>query len=57
MIIDWVTWSIWLVGFLIMVVWILVPLREFKRLTAKRKAERHAGKNSNTEFPGRRSSE
>jgi|GEM_PF-606133 len=27
--IDWVTWSIWLVGFVILVIWIIVPLKEF----------------------------
>ncbi len=27
---DWMTWGIWAVGFLILVVWIIVPIREFK---------------------------
>lgn len=36
---DWVTWSIWLVGFIIMIVWILVPVKEFKNLLKKRKSE------------------
>jgi len=26
---DWVTWSIWGVGLIITVVWIVVPLKEF----------------------------
>lgn len=26
---DWVTLSIWLVGFIILVVWIIVPMKEF----------------------------
>jgi hypothetical protein len=34
---DWVTWGIWLVGFVILVVWIWVPLREFRRLRAARR--------------------
>jgi len=34
---DWVTWGIWSVGFVILVVWIWVPLREFRRLRASRK--------------------
>jgi hypothetical protein len=37
---DWITWSIWLVGFLILVVWIWVPCREFKRLHRNRAAEK-----------------
>lgn len=26
---DWVTWSIWLVGFVILVIWTIFPLKEF----------------------------
>lgn len=26
---DWVTWSIWGIGLIITVVWIIVPLKEF----------------------------
>ena len=36
---DWVTWSIWLVGFIIMVIWILIPVREFKKLVQKTRAD------------------
>jgi hypothetical protein len=36
MMFDWVTWGIWSVGFVILVVWIRVPLREFRRLRAGR---------------------
>lgn len=36
---DWITWSIWLVGFIIMVIWILVPVKEIKNLFYKRKSE------------------
>ena len=39
MTIDWVTWSIWLVGFAIMVLWIFVPVREFRRLVKKKRAQ------------------
>jgi len=46
MTVDWVTWSIWLVGFLIMVIWILVPIREFKRLLATRKTQEESKKAS-----------
>jgi hypothetical protein len=38
---DWITWSIWFVGFSIMVVWIVAPIREFKRLWTKKKAEKN----------------
>lgn len=34
---DWITWSIWLVGFLVMVTWIWVPIKEYKSLLNKRK--------------------
>jgi len=39
---DWITWTIWLVGFLILVVWIVVPFREFKRLYRNRAEARKA---------------
>jgi uncharacterized membrane protein YcjF (UPF0283 family) len=26
---DWVTWSIWFVGLVILIVWIIVPMKEF----------------------------
>ena len=34
---DWITWSIWLIGFLIMIIWIYVPYKEFRGLLARRK--------------------
>lgn len=37
MYIDWITWSIWLLGFIILLIWIIVPLREFRRMLAARK--------------------
>ena len=57
MIVDWITWSIWLVGFAIMIVWILVPIREFKRLVAKKRAESRAEAHSQTEVRSGRSPE
>ncbi len=36
---DWVTWSIWLVGFIIMVIWIFIPLKEFKKLVQQKRAD------------------
>lgn len=43
MYIDWFTWSIWLVGFAILTVWVIVPYREFKRIMKKHKE--HDGSN------------
>lgn len=34
---DWRTWGIWAIGFSILVVWIIVPIREFKKLLKKRR--------------------
>ncbi len=34
---DWITWSIWLIGLIIMITWIYVPIQEFKKLYQKRK--------------------
>lgn len=34
---DWVTWSIWLLGFIILVVWVWLPIREFRRLLSERR--------------------
>ncbi len=34
---DWVTWSIWLLGFIILLVWIWIPVKELKKLLAQRK--------------------
>jgi len=36
---DWRTWGIWLIGFIILVTWIIVPIREFKKLLKKRKKD------------------
>ncbi len=37
---DWMTWSVWLVGLIILVTWIIVPIREF---AAMRKRMRERG--------------
>ncbi len=34
---DWITWSIWLIGFIVLVVWTWIPIREFRRLVAQRR--------------------
>lgn len=36
---DWITWSIWLTGFSILVIWIMVPVKEFKILIQKKRSE------------------
>ncbi|MDZ7291792.1 MAG: hypothetical protein ONB44_18025 [candidate division KSB1 bacterium] len=37
MYVDWITWGIWLLGLVILVVWIWIPLQEFKKLMAQRR--------------------
>jgi hypothetical protein len=44
MYVDWITWGIWLLGFIILVVWIWIPLKEFKKLLAARKLAQHTNK-------------
>lgn len=39
MYIDWFTWSIWLVGFAILIIWIVIPIKEFKKLVQKRRTQ------------------
>lgn len=34
---DWITWGIWLIGFIILVCWIIVPIKEFRQLLKDRK--------------------
>ena len=41
---DWVTWSIWTLGLIILVVWIYVPAREFMQLLENRKKGREQQK-------------
>jgi hypothetical protein len=36
---DWVTWSIWLLGFIILVIWIWLPIREFRQLLKERQEQ------------------
>lgn len=35
---DWVTWSIWLMGLVILVVWIIVPIKEFAGILRRQRA-------------------
>jgi hypothetical protein len=37
---DWVTWSIWSIGLLILIVWVYVPLKEFMQLLHERKVRK-----------------
>ncbi len=41
---DWITWSIWLIGFIILIIWIVIPYKEFKDLMRK---HRNKTENSN----------
>ncbi|MEA2064177.1 MAG: hypothetical protein U9P14_10795 [Gemmatimonadota bacterium] len=34
---DWITWSIWSLGLIILIVWIYVPIKEFKHLLKERR--------------------
>ena len=36
---DWMTWGMWAIGFGILVVWIVVPIREFKDMLRRRRGE------------------
>jgi len=42
---DWVTWSIWLLGFAILVIWTVIPIREYKQLI-KTKSQTESKKES-----------
>jgi uncharacterized membrane protein YcjF (UPF0283 family) len=44
---DWFTWGIWLIGFIILIVWITVPIREFRSL-----ARRHREEKKQRDFEG-----
>ena len=35
---DWITWSIWSLGLIILIVWILIPIKEFKKLINAKKS-------------------
>ena len=35
--IDIITWGIWLLGFIILVIWIYIPIKEFKRMIKERR--------------------
>jgi len=35
---DWVTWSIWASGLLILVIWVIMPLKEFMLMVREHKA-------------------
>jgi hypothetical protein len=41
---DWITWSIWTLGLVILIVWIYVPAREFAQLLKDRKQGGHSVK-------------
>ena len=34
---DWMTWGIFVIGFVILVIWIVVPVREFRQMLRHRR--------------------
>lgn len=44
---DWRTWGIWLIGFIILIIWIFLPIKEFKKVLSKKRKEMNEKKNSN----------
>ncbi len=36
---DWITWSIWLIGFIILLIWIFIPVKEFKKIVQQKRVE------------------
>jgi len=43
---DWITWGIWAIAFFILVVFIVQPIREFKRLYQEQKEKSNARKDA-----------
>ena len=37
---DPITWGIWLLGFIILIIWIIVPIREFTTIVRERKEKK-----------------
>ena len=35
---DWITWGIWLIGLIILVIWIVIPVKEFKSLVHRHRS-------------------
>jgi len=46
---DWITWSIWLTGFFILVVWVWIPVKEIKMIVKKKRSERPGAENKTEE--------
>jgi len=36
--IDIITWGIWLLGFIVLIIWIYIPIQEFKGMIKDRKS-------------------
>ena len=41
---DPITWGIWLLGFIIWVIWIIVPVREFRAIVKERSVREQTDK-------------
>lgn len=36
---DWKTWGIWLIGFIILVIWVWIPVKEIGRLVKRKRQD------------------
>ncbi len=43
--IDWITLSIWIIGFIIWIVWMIIPLKEFIEIFRSHKTGSGKGNN------------
>ena len=39
---DWITWSVWLIGVVILVIWVVVPIREFGQMRDRMRAKQES---------------
>ena len=40
---DWMTWGVWLIGLIILVIWIVVPIKEFAAMRRRMSARTEQG--------------
>jgi len=43
---DWITWSIWLLGFVILIIWVYVPYKEFRKILSAHQKNKNSSKES-----------
>lgn len=44
---DWRTWGIWFIGLVILIIWIFIPIREFKKVLEKKRHDLNKNNHSN----------